>query len=168
MRRFRETLDKVRKNPTGGKKIRQIEGEWRVDKTGHQFEATVKTERGGEYSLRSDETLILGGGGTSPNPIQYCIFGLIACYAATYAKWAAMEGILLKSFKIKATVSLDLTKAFGVTENPIFEHLQLEMAIDSDVDMNTLNRLKEIAKARSPCFYYATHQIVPEVKIRKT
>lgn len=88
--KFRETVEKARKDHATGKKT--MEGEWRLGKTGPQFESKIKTEKGGEITLFLDETLILGGGGTAPNPVQYCIYGLIACYAATFAKWAAMEG----------------------------------------------------------------------------
>ena len=108
--KFKDTVEKARKDHSTGKKTMEIEGEWRLNKTGPQFESIIKTENGGDVTLFSDETLILGGGGTAPNPVQYCIYGLIACYAATFAKWAAMEGIVLRSFRIKATANMDLTK----------------------------------------------------------
>jgi len=66
----------------------------------------------------------LGGDCTAPDPVQYCIYGLIACYAATFARWAAMEGIVLKSFKIKAAAS-----------------------------MEKLNKLNELAKEQCPGYY---------------
>jgi len=165
--KFRETVEKARKDPSTGKKTMEIEGEWRLDKPGPQFEAKIKTEKGGDFVLQSDETLILGGGGTAPNPVQYCIYGLIACYAATFAKWAAMEGIVLKSFKIKANANMDLTRAFGVTQNPILEKLKWEMFVDTDASMEKLDKLNEIAKERCPGYYCVTHEIFPEIKITK-
>jgi uncharacterized OsmC-like protein len=165
--KFKETIEKARKDPATGKKTMDIEGEWRIGKTGPQFESKIKTEKGGEITLQSDETLILGGGGTAINPVQYCIYGLIACYAATFAKWAAMEGIVLRSFKIKATANMDLTGAFGVTQNPILEHLKWEMIVDSDVNMEKLERLNEIAKERCPGYYCVTHAIFPEITLKK-
>ena len=165
--KFEETVEKARKDPATGKKTMEIEGEWRIDKTGPQFESKIKTEKGGEIAIQSDETLILGGGGTTINPVQYCIYGLIACYAAAFAKWAAMEGIVLKSFKIKAIANMDLTRAFGITQNPILENLKWEMIIDADADMEKLNILNEIAKERCPGYYCITRQIFPEIKIIK-
>lgn len=165
--KFKETVDKARKDPSTGKKTMEIEGEWRLNKTGPQFESTIKTEKGGDIILQSDETLILGGGGTAINPVQYCIFGLIACYAATFAKWAAMEGIILKSFKIKAIANIDLTRAFGISQNPILEHLKWEMIVDTDANIEELNKLNEISKERCPGYYCVTHQIFPEIKIIK-
>lgn len=165
--KFNETVEKARKDPATGKKTMEIEGEWRIDKTGPQFESKIKTENAGEITLQSDETLILGGCGTAPNPVQYCIYGLIACYAATFAKWAAIEGIVFRSFKIKATANIDLTRAFGVTENPILEHLKWEMIVDTDASMEKLDRLNEIAKERCPGYYCVTHEIFPEIMIMK-
>src|SRR3990167_3431829 len=165
--KFSETVEKARKDPATGKKTMEIEGEWRIDKTGPQFESKIKTENAGEITLQSDETLILGGGGMAPNPVQYCIYGLIACYAATFAKWAAIEGIVFRSFKIKATANIDLTRAFGVTENPILEHLKWEMIVDTDASMEKLDRLNEIAKERCPGYYCVTHEIFPEIMIMK-
>jgi len=165
--KFKKTIENARKDPATAKKTMKIEGEWRIGKSGPQFEAKIKTEKGGDFILQSDETLILGGGGTAPNPVQYCIYGLIACYAATFAKWAAVEGIILKSFRIKATANMDLTRAFGVSQNPILEHLKWEMIIETDASMEELNRLNEIAKERCPGYYCVTHEILPEIKIIK-
>ncbi|MDD5472749.1 MAG: OsmC family protein [Candidatus Methanoperedens sp.] len=165
--KFRETVENTKKDTASGKKTMEVEGEWRLGKTGPQFESRIKTEKGGEITLFSDETLILGGGGTAPNPVQYCIYGLIACYAATFAKWAAMEGIVLRSFRIKATANMDLTRAFGVTDNPILEHLKWEMIVDSDTSMEKLEKLNEIAKERCPGYYCVTHAIFPEITLKK-
>lgn len=165
--KFKETVEKARKDHSTGKKNIEMVGEWRIGKTGPQFEAKIETEKGGEITLQSDETLILGGGGTAPNPVQYCIYGLIACYAATFAKWAAMERVVLKSLKIKAISSIDLTRSFGVTKNPVLEHIKWEMIVNTDANMETLNRLNEITKERCPGFYCVTNEIYPDVKIIK-
>ena len=66
-------------------------------------------------------------------------------------KWAAMEGIVFKSFKIKA----------------ILEHLKWEMIVDTDAGMEKLDKLNEIAKERCPGYYCVTHEIFPEIKIIK-
>ena len=41
-------MKKARKDPTTGKKTMEIEGEWRIGKTGPQFESKIKTEKEGE------------------------------------------------------------------------------------------------------------------------
>lgn len=136
-------------------------------KSGHNFRQKIKTENGNKITVQSDEILILGGGGTAPLPLEYYIFGLIACYAGTFAKWAAMDGIILKSFKIKAISNMDLTRSFGVTKNPVSDHLKWEIIADANANIEELNRLNEITKERCPGYYCMTHPIFPDIKIIK-
>ena len=165
---FKETVSKVEKNPSLSKKILEVEGKWKIDvEIGPQFETKLKTERAGEILLQTDETIILGGGGTAMNPVQLCIAGLLACYAATFAKWAAMAGVVLKSFKIKGTANMDMSAAFGISENSPLENLQMELMIDSDTTLEKLFEINELAKKRCPGYYCLTHEIIPQINIKK-
>ena len=42
-----------------------------------------------------------------------------------------------------------------------------EMVVHTDANMESLNRLNEIAKERCSGYYCVTHQIFPEIKIIK-
>ncbi|KKN27040.1 hypothetical protein LCGC14_0868700 [marine sediment metagenome] len=166
---FKETIEKAKKEPSSSLKNLEIEGTWRLDKLeGPQFETKLKTEKAGEILVQSDETIILGGGGTAPNPVQYCIGGLLACYSATFVKWASMEGILLKDFKIRGTAKIDLSAALGISENPPINDLRIELLIKSDETMEKLLSINEIAKKRCPGYYCLTHGIIPQIDITKT
>lgn len=162
--KFKETIENAKNT---GKKTVEVTGEWRIGKEGPQFESKIKTEKGGEFTLVSDETIMLGGGGTAPNPVQYCIYGLIACFSATFAKWAAMQKIELKSLSVKATANMDLTRAFGISMNPILETVKLDLVIDTDASMEEIEKLNETAKERCPGYYCLTHAIFPDIKITK-
>jgi len=39
----------------------------------------------------------MGGEGLAPDPIQYCLYGLAACYAGTFAGLAAAQGVSWRS-----------------------------------------------------------------------
>ena len=165
---FKETIENVKKNPSTSIKKLEIVGTWRLDeKTGPQFETKFKTEKAGDILVQSDETIILGGGGTAPNPVQYCIGGLLSCYSATFVKWATMEGIQLKSFKIRGIANMDLSAALGLSENPPISDLQMELNIESDTSMEKLLEINEIAKKRCPGYYCLTHGILPKIDITK-
>ena len=165
---FKETIEKGKKDSSSCLKKLEIEGTWRLDDdSGPQFETKLKTEKAGEVLVQSDETIILGGGGTAPNPVQYCIGGLLACYSATYVKWASMEGISLKSFKIRSTANMDLSAALGLTENPPLSNLRIELEIESDESLEKLLEINEIAKKRCPGYYCLTHGIIPQIEIKK-
>ena len=165
---FKETIENAKKDPSSSIKNLEIEGTWRLNEQyGPQFETKLKTENAGDILVQSDETIILGGGGTAPNPVQYCIGGLLACYSATFVKWASMEGIRLKSFKIKGTAKMNLSAALGLSENPPLNNLHLELLIESSASMEILLEINEIAKKRCPGYYCLTHGIIPQIDINK-
>ncbi len=165
---FKDTIKKGTNNPSSSLKKLEIEGIWRLnEQNGPQFETKLKTEKAGEILVQSDETIILGGGGTAPNPVQYCIGGLLACYSATFVKWASMEGITLNSFKIKATANMDISNALGLSDNPPISNLRIELLIESDTALENLLEINEIAKKRCPGYYCLTHGIIPDIEIKK-
>jgi uncharacterized OsmC-like protein len=165
---FKGTVENAKKDPSASIKKIEIEGTWRLDEqTGPQFETKLKTEKAGDILVQSDETIILGGGGTAPNPVQYCIGGLLACYSATFVKWATMEGILLNSFKIRGTATMDTSAALGLSANPAISDLQMDLFIESDTPMEKLLEINEIAKKRCPGYYCLTHEILPKIDIKK-
>ncbi len=165
---FKETIENVNKDPSTSIKKIEIVGTWRLnEQTGPQFETKLETEKTGDILVQSDETIILGGGGTAPNPVQYYISGFLSCYSATFVKWASMEGILLNSFKIRGTATMDISKALGLSDNPPIIDLQMEIFIESDTPMEKLLEINEIAKKRCPGYYYLSHGIVPKIDIKK-
>ena len=165
---FKDTIKNATKNPSSSLKKLEIEGIWRLnEQNGPQFETKLKTEKAGEILVQSDETIILGGGGTAPNPVQYCIGGLLACYSATFVKWASMDGITLSYFKIRGTADIDLSAALGLSENPPISNLRIELLIESDTAIEKLLEINEIAKKRCPGYYCLTHGIIPDIEIKK-
>jgi uncharacterized OsmC-like protein len=165
---FKETIENTKKNPSTSIKKLEIDGTWRLDEQiGPQFEVKLKTETAGDILVQTDETIILGGGGTAPNPVQYYISGFLACYSATFVKWATMEGIQLNSFKIRGTATIDISKALGLSDNPPINDLQMELFIESDAPMEKLLEINEIAKKRSPGYYCISHGILPKIDIKK-
>lgn len=138
------------------------------EKKGPQFKSNLKTENAGEILLETDESIIMGGQGIAPNPVQVLITGVIACYSAIFAKWAALKGIELKKFKTVATVNLNLAMAFGISDTAdIFENLQIDLFIESDASLEKLNEINEIAMKRSPGYYCVSHAITPKINLTK-
>jgi len=168
--KFGEALYKVEDDLSKTKKIVEFEGNWEIGKTGPQFSAKINTEKGGEFLIQSDETIALGGGGTAPNPVQYGLYGIASCFAATFAKWTAMEGIELNQFKVKVRANMDMSASFGFFQEPvapIYEHIKLEITIDSGMSMEEIEKYNEITKQRCPCYYCLTTAIIPEIVFKK-
>jgi uncharacterized OsmC-like protein len=166
---FKETVENALKNPSSTKKTTIIEGIWRLDaKEGHQFETNLKTESAGEFLIETDETIIMGGRGIAPNPVQVFIAGFLACYSATFAKWAAMEGVELKNFKTVATVAMDLATVIGISDTvDILENMQIDLFVESDASLEKLNKINEIVKKRGPGYYCVSHAITPQINLTK-
>jgi len=164
---MKKTIEKAKANPEEAKKTVTIEGEWFPQTTtGPQFSSKIKAEKG-EFTLSSDEPTFLGGGGSTLNPIQLCIYGACSCYAATFAKWAAFEGIVLKSFKIKAMANLDLSRAFGLSMNPAIKEMVFELFVETDADDEKLAKVKKIAYERCPAVYCLTSNVTVKTKVTK-
>ncbi len=57
----------------------------------------------------------MGGTGSAPNPLAYCFWGGLACYAMTYAQEAARQGIELRAVRARTEAEVDQSRALGVT-----------------------------------------------------
>ena len=117
---FDRTIEDAEKDLTTALKTLKVKGIWRLEENGPQFESELKYENG-RVILYSDEPSFLGGGGTSVNPIQYCLYGMASCFAATFAKWAAKEEIVLDELLVTVETKLDMSRSFGLSENPIMK-----------------------------------------------
>ncbi|MFX1259011.1 MAG: OsmC family protein [Promethearchaeota archaeon] len=166
---FKRTQKEYSQNRSLCKKDLEVEGVWRLDdQYGPQFQTKIKTERAGEILVQTDETLILGGGGTAFHPVAICIAGFCAGFSTAYAKWAAVDGIILKDFNIKAIMNIDLTTGFGIEDNiPMIDSFDVELIVDSDTTLNKLLEILEITKKRCFCYYCYSTPIFPEVFIHK-
>lgn len=164
---FKKVQEEYRKDRSKCKKTLEVKGRWRLDVGyGPQFETIMKTERAGEITVQTDETIILGGGGTAVHPVHYCMVGFCGCFSAAFAKWTAMAGIELKKLDIRIVADIDLTTGFGIEDGiPAVENYQLEIFVESDAPMEKLNEVLEATKKRCFCMYCITTPIVPKIEM---
>lgn len=162
--KLKGVLSEVQKDPSKAKKITKIEGDWNVGQ-GSQFRATVQFE-GGKVTMEADQPTFLGGGGTQPGPMIYCLYGSASCYAATFATIAAMEGIELKKLKIVAESGLDFSKVFGLSKNPIATGVKFTLFVESDASEEKIRKIEELSKERCPAVYCLTNPIPLETDLK--
>ena len=105
----------------------------------------------------------MGGSGIKPDPVQYCLFGLAACYAQTFASIAAEKGIKLKQLNVAAENKVNLSKALGLSNEPIVENVKLQVNASSEGKEN-LDEIKKLAEERCPGVYCLTNPIKLEIK----
>lgn len=162
--KLKATVQDVSKDLSKSKKVTKVEGEWRLN-GGAQFGATVSFENG-KITLEADQPTFLGGGGTQPGPMIYCLYGSASCYVATFATMAAMEGIALKKLRITAESNLDFSKVFGLSNNPIAEKVKFTLYVESDAPAEKLRALEELSKQRCPAVYCLTNPIPLETEMK--
>lgn len=162
---FKKVQEEYRKDRSKCKKTLEVKGRWLLDiGYGPQFETIMKTERAGDITVQTDETIILGGGGTAVHPVHYCMVGFCGCFSAAFAKWAAMAGIELKKLDIRIVADIDLTTGFGIEDGiAAVEDYNLEIFVESDAPIEKLNEVLDFTKKRCFCMYCITTPIVPNI-----
>ncbi len=163
--KLKKVEEEIRADLSKAKKVNRIEGDWNSGE-GSQFSATVGFENG-KVTLESDQPGFLGGGGTVPGPMVYCLFGSASCYAATFATMAALEGVELKRFRLIAEASVDFSKVLGLSDNPIAEGVKFTLEVESDASAQKLQELEDLATQRCPAVYCLTNPIPLETELKK-
>jgi pyruvate/2-oxoglutarate dehydrogenase complex dihydrolipoamide acyltransferase (E2) component/uncharacterized OsmC-like protein len=91
----------------------------------------------GEYTWRFDEPTDVGGGGTAPTPVDHFLGSLASCLAVSTRSQAEKYDASLDS------VDVDVT---GRPDHGRIESIDATLALESDADDETVERLVESAK----------------------
>lgn len=154
---FKEDLNKARKTQV-------IEGEWLLEEGGPQFRAQVSYE-GGKVTLEADQPTNLGGGGKYPGPMHYCFYGLASCYTATFATMASQLGITLKKLATKVEAGVNLSRVFGLSDDPAMEEVRVTLFVESDAPEEKIKKAEELARQRCPVVYTLTNPVKLATKV---
>lgn len=126
-------------------------GEWQT--RGPQFRASIPIPNGQPVVFEADFPPPMGGSGSAPNPLAYCFWGGLACYAMTYAQEAARRGIELRSLRARVETDVNLANALGVSEQPPVDHIDWHLDVDADAPSDALDELKHAADDHCPGAY---------------
>ncbi len=150
--------DRVEADPSLGQIGKRVEGEWVFDEGRPQFRATLP-HPAGELVVEGDFAPPMGGLGLAPDPLQYCLYGTAFCYSGTFVQLAAEQGIALKKVRIAVENKVDMTKALGLSDNPIVKEVRITLSVESDAPKEKLEALKLLARERCPGVYCLTNPI---------
>jgi uncharacterized OsmC-like protein len=159
-------MEEVRQDFSKTKKSKKIECSWNFDEGKPQIESKVQHPKG-ETVLRSDFVPFMGGEGLAPDPIQYCLFGLAACFAGTFMSMATMMGIKIQDLRVSAENFVDLSKTLGLTNNAIVEKVKITTQVKSDAKKEQLRELEKMAHERWPGVYCLVNPIKLETELKK-
>ncbi|MBI5197465.1 MAG: OsmC family protein [Nitrospirae bacterium] len=155
--RLEQIVGEVQKDLSKAKRVNRIEGRWNSGE-GPQFSAEVQYENG-KITLEADQPSFLGGGGTRPGPVIYCLYGLASCYAATFATMAAMEKVTIRRLKVTAENNIDFSRVFGLSENPVVDEVRITLHVDADAPREKVAQIEKLAYERCPAVYCLTQPI---------
>ena len=147
-----ETIARAKEDPTAVNQTVSFSGEWQTG-GGPQFRATIPVPNGDPVIFEADFPPPMGGTGSAPNPLAYCFWGGLACYAMTYAQEAAKHGVELRGLRARADAEVDQSRALGVTTNPPVERIDWHLEVDADAPAERLEELKRLADERCPGVY---------------
>jgi uncharacterized OsmC-like protein len=158
MKKLEELMEAIKEDTTKGKIISKIAGDWIFEEGKPQFQSEIQVE-GGRFTVEADMPTKLGGWGSRPGSLHYCLYGLASCYSFTFSAFAAMEGITLSKLSIEAEGQFDFSQVFGLTENPIVEEVKFKITAESDADPGKLDQLRSAVDERCPALYCLKKQI---------
>ena len=156
-------VEEVKKDKSKALKVKRVEGNWNLEDGKVQFVSTLEHANGSTI-VEADAPPFMGGSGLKPDPVQYCLFGLAACFAQTFASIAAEDGIELKKLKVTAENKVNLSRALGLSNEPIVEGVKLIVEV-SNSDKDKLKEIGQLAKERCPCVYCLTNPIKLDIEM---
>lgn len=146
------TAAKAREDPASVRQELAFGGEWDAQPGNPQFRASIAFP-GGETTFEADFPPPMGGNGLAPNPLAYCFWGGLACYAMTFAQEAARHGVELRGLRAHARATVDQSRALGISERPPVERIDWQLEVDADADPERLEELKRLADEHCPGVY---------------
>ena len=144
------TAARAESDPKAAVQQVSFDGEWQTEEGRPQFRTSISIPNGEPVVLEADFPPPMGGTGSAPNPLAYCFWGGLACYAMTYAQEAARQGVELRGLKARAEAEVDMSRALGATDNPPVQQIDWHLEVDADASPEKLEELKRIADDHCP------------------
>lgn len=146
------TVEKARQDPSAVVMTTVFDGEWNTG-GGPQFSATIPLPNGGQVTFAADFPPPMGGTGSAPNPLAYCFWGGLACYAMTFAQEAAQADIEIRALRARVEAQVDQSRALGVTDNPPVQQIDWTLHVEADATSEQLEAVKRSADEHCPGVY---------------
>jgi uncharacterized OsmC-like protein len=151
----------IQKDPAQAKKHKSVTGSWVFEEGEPQFVSTIGYAKGSAV-LKAEPPPFVGGWGTSVDPIQYCLYGMAACFASIFAATASTEGVRLSKLEVTVECWMDLRKQVGVAGENIIEKIKFTVVADG-APRDKLEGLVHLTEGRCPGVECMTRTIPLEV-----
>jgi len=164
----KQTAAKAKTDPSAVIQHVTFDGEWQTAPGAPQCQATIPVPNGEPVLFQADFPAPMGGSGLAPNPLAYCFWGGLACYAMTYAQEAALQGIQLRSLRARVNADVDMSRALSASENPPVKTISWLLEVEANASGDTLEDLKRLADEHCPGAYCISNPIELRTTVRAT
>lgn len=165
--RLRESMRRAAEDPSAAVLQVEMEGSWDFTEGQPQYKGSVATPARGPVELVADFPPQYGGWGEAPSPIQYCLYASTGCFLSTYALVAALEGVALRSLKVKLSARLNMQRFLGAGDAPVVESMKWTVLADADAGMETLDRLRVLAEERCPATWCLRNPVPLQTEVQR-
>jgi uncharacterized OsmC-like protein len=159
-------VERGRTDPGVFRMHKRIEGTWSFAEGMPAFTTTVA------HGDRTTELAVdiapgFGGAGLAPDPLQYMLAGLGACYAATVVTIAAMEGVGLTELRVVAEQDVDVSRVYEMGDGPLMEQISVTVKIGGDFDDDTLARWQQAAREKCPFAFTVINPVPLRTRVER-
>lgn len=140
-------------DPAAVKQPVAFEGAWQTEAGMPQFRGTIPVPGAEPVIFEADFPPPMGGSGAAPNPLAYCFWGGLACYAMSYAQEAARQGVRIRALRARVEAEVDMSRALGASDRPPVERIDWQLEVEADAPAETLEELKRLADEHCPGAY---------------
>ncbi len=156
LEKMRESADALRRGEVPPEKDFTVEGEWSFGD--HQFRAVLEFERG-RVEVFTDQPTPAGGKGNAPNPVQYCVFAMVACYSTTFMSIAAKRGVEITSLRVRGYSRVNMRAVFDLEEGPVVKEVGVHLEVESDAPVDVLEEIREEANRKCPAAFTVSNSV---------
>lgn len=150
---LRATRAAAEADPGAMRQAVRFDGAWQTAAGAPQFTTEIPLPDGSTVGFSADFPPPMGGRGQAPNPLAYCFWGGLACYAMSFAQEAALAGVELRALHATVTTDFNLAYALGTGDAPPVERLDWDLQVDADASPERLEELKAAADEHCPGAY---------------
>jgi len=162
---LKATAELATKDPTAVVQQVKLGGEWQTAEGSPQFRTEIPLPSGKTVTFEADFPPAMGGTGSAPNPLAYCFWGGIACYAMTFAQEAALHGVEIRSLRARVEASVDMSRALGVSDRPPVEQINWSLEVDSEATADQLAELKQRSDDGCPGAWCIRNPVALETEV---
>ena len=159
-------VDDVKKDPELVIKQKSVTGQCNFQEGRPHFEATVEYAKG-TNKIASDQPPFMGGGGTAPDPVNYCLYGTAACFAGTMMVVLAQHNLTVDKLAVTAFNQVNLSKPLGLGDFPIVDKVGIRIHFAGPITEQQMNSVVAEAVETCPGAYCISHAIPLETSVVK-